>query len=231
MDLEFREARSGREGGEPGVRFRRTYREAGVSIGEGELVVGPRISRQIESLLDGVESVVVVDAIGRPVEKDWTSVTNPQVRQTLRMLRHAQILLAPRPRRGETNVGESWSYRLSANRLGSDRVETIEGEVRIRERLAELVESEGRRVAVIERELEAEASGTVRLPEGDGEHRFQLTADGSGEARFAVVEGALVQSRLGVERELRIEGPSGDTSERGAKLEWSLAEKERPAAD
>lgn len=228
VDVEIHEARRPRSGEEAGVRFVRTYKRAGVSIREGEKVVGARISRQIESLLLGVKSVVEVDAIGKPVDRDWKSVTNPQVRQTLRMLRHAHALLTPRPRRGPINIGEEWDYRMPVDHLETEQIETIEGEVHIRESLEEIVENKGRQIAVLGRTLEAEATGTVRAgPKGES-HAFDLTAEGSGRARFAIDDGALVESHLEVERTLAIDEKGGERRKRTGELRWSLAEKSSP---
>jgi hypothetical protein len=224
VDVDIREARRPRSGRASGVRFVRNYERAGVSIEEGDEVVGARISRQIESFLVGVKSVVEVDAIGKPVDREWKSVTNPQVRQTLRMLRHAHSLLTPRPHRGPVNIGEEWDYRMPVDHLETEQVESIEGDVHIRESLEEIVERDGRRIAVLGRVLEAEAAGTVRAG-ADGEPRaFEMTASGSGRARFAVDEGALVESELEVERSLVIGEEGGTRRERTGELEWRLAE-------
>lgn len=228
IDTEVYEERKER-GEKEGVRFERTYERVGVEIREADALVGDTIGNQIESMLRSAEEVVEVDEIGKPVELDWKTIGNPQVRQTLRILRHAAILLHPRPRRGRLNIGDEWSYRFPADVLESKYISEMEGGVRVREELVDAVSRNGRTLAVIDRTLELRGRGTVQPPEFAEARSFKLSGDGSGRAYFDVERGVLVESRLEFERVLRIRGVEGGAGKRIGGADLWLREKPTPA--
>jgi hypothetical protein len=228
IDLEVAEKRHQRPEAD-GVRLERTYEKVGVSIRENERSIGPKIAAQMESLLLGSREILEVDPIGKPQEREWESVTNPQVRQTLRILRHATLLVMPRPRRGEVNPGDEWSYRLPAEIVDSSNTKQLEGEVGVREHYRGTVERQGRRLAVIERSFDLGASGQIR-PRHDADFRsFDLVGEGTGRVLFDPEAGAVVESRLEVSRSLEIEGSDRQAGPRKGTIRIRL--REAPSGD
>ena len=225
IDLGLTEARRQPSEG-AGVKFVREYQRVGVSIRENGEPVDSQIAAQIESLLVGTRAVSTVDGIGKPTAYDWRSVTNPQVRKTLYILRHATQLLTPHFRRDAVNPGDSWTYRLPADAAGGGRfVESIEGDVEARATFVGTVERKGRRLAVIERSLNISGSGEIQLEDEPGTRWFELTGEGSGRLLFDIEQGAIVQSRLIVDRTLELQG---DDEARVRKGEIELFMREAP---
>ena len=223
IDLSLTEQRDGRAD-EAGVRLERTYQKVGVSIEENERAIGPNIAAQMESLLLGSREILEVDPVGKPRETEWESVTNPQVRQTLRILRHATLLVMPRPRRGKVNPGDEWSYRLPAEVVDSANTRGLEGEVQVREHYMGTVEREGRRLAVIDRAFDLGASGQIR-PRYDADFRsFDLVGEGTGRVLFDPEAGEIVESRLEVSRSLEIEGANSQSGPRKGTIRIRLRE-------
>jgi hypothetical protein len=228
IDIELDEQRAPTEEGSDsrGVRFERVYDRVGVSIDEGGEPVQNEIAAQIESLLVGTRAISTVDTIGKPGTFEWKSVTNPQVRQTLGILRHGIQLLTPRMRRGKVNPGEKWQYKLPASGLESRYVESLEGELAVEERLVGTVERDGRRLAVIDRSLQIDARGKLEVEEVSGARAFELTGKGDGRVLFDIEAGAVVQSRLNVSRSLELEGDSGGRSSRKGEIELLVQQQD-----
>lgn len=212
--------------GEDGVQFDRIYERVGVTIDEDGEPVQNDIAAQIESLLEGTRAISTVDAIGKPGEFDWRSVTNPQVRQTLGILRHGTQLLTPRMRRGAVNPGETWRYEVPASGFQSRHVQSMVGKVAVAERLVGTVEREGRRLAVIDRSLQVDASGKLEVQEVSGTRAFELTGEGAGRVLFDIEAGTVVQSLLTVSRNLELEDGEGERSTREGKIELLMQEKQ-----
>lgn len=224
VHLGVEEVREARDDEAPGAVYRRRFDEVDIDIDEGDQGIGSRITEQVESMVRDVESVVEVNRVGALQNGSWTSLQNPEVRQTLRMVRHAFTLLRPRPRRGALRVGDQWSYRLGAEHLESSFVESIEGDVRIRESLARFAERDGRRHAVIERNVTVRADGRARL-KGDEETRgFEVSGEGSGRVWFDVAAGGVTESRLRIRRTLTFDGPAGERPNIADTIEWKLRE-------
>ncbi len=228
IDLEFDEQRepTGEGADEEGIQFEHVYERVGVTIEEGGEPVQNEIAAQIESLLEGTRAISTVDAIGKPGEFEWRSVTNPQVRQTLGILRHGTQLLTPRMRRGAVNPGETWQYELPASGLEGRHVQSMEGKVTVQEKLVGIVERGSRRLAVLDRSLQVDARGKLEVEEVSGARAFELTGEGSGRVLFDVEAGTVVQSRLTVSRSLELEEDDGERSTREGKIELLMQEKE-----
>lgn len=209
----------------PGVELERTYQKVGVTIREGDKSVGPRITAQIESLLIGSREVARFDANGKPMGFDWESVTNPQVRQTLSIMRNTTLLVMPRLRRGAVNPGDEWKYRMGADILEDDRVDSIDGDVNVLERYVGVVERDNRRLAVIDRTLDISGSGEIRLVDEDAPRAFDVAGQGSGRVLFDVDAGEIVRSTLTFDRELTIEGASDQNRTRKGHFDLLLREK------
>lgn len=225
--IEFDEQRelTGEGGEQEAVQFDRVYERAGVTIDEDGEPVQNDIAAQIESLLEGTRAISTVDAIGKPGEFDWRSVTNPQVRQTLGILRHGTQLLTPRMRRGAVNPGETWRYEVPASGFQSRHVQSMVGKVAVAERLVGTVERDGRRLAVIDRSLQVDASGKLEVQEISGPRAFALTGEGSGRVLFDIEAGAVVQSLLTVSRSLELEDGEGERTTREGKIELLMQVK------
>lgn len=213
VDLGMVEQRTPRTDG--GVELERTIEDVAVAVESGEESIGSSIVGQVESLLLGTRETVAVDAIGRVDDFEWTTVTNPQVRQTLRMLKHARVLATPRFRRGAINVGESWSYEFVPEVPVGDAIRSMEGKTEVEATLVGVRRRDECRCAVVERSFDISADGSVEPDRGD-EYGFELSAEGEGRALFDVDRGMLVESRVDLSRRLRIlEGPDRRSMRRG----------------
>lgn len=208
-----------------GIELDREYQRIGVSIQEDGRPVDAEIAAQIESLLSGTRAVSTVSPIGKPSSFDWRSVTNPQVRQTLYILRHATRLLTPHLRRDAVNPGDTWRYTLPAEGVGQSRfVESIDGQIEIRNTFVGTVERQGRRLAVIERAFDLSGDGEVTLEDEPGSRWFELTGKGTGRVLFDIDRGAVVESRLSLDRTLKMQGTETDSQTREGQIELLIRE-------
>ncbi|MFB6350170.1 MAG: hypothetical protein ABEK29_00040 [Bradymonadaceae bacterium] len=222
IDLDLSETRESVDGG---IEYTREYEQVGVSMQENGRPVDAEIAAQIESLLVGTRAVSTVSSIGRPKTHEWRSVTNPQVRQTLYILRHATRLLTPHLRRDAVNPGDSWSYTLPAKSVADSQfVESLDGKVRVRMEYVGTVERDGRRLAVLDRSIELSGGGEIQLEEEPGPRWFELSGQGSGRVLFDIERGMVVESRVNFERTLELQGPEGETRKRKGQIELYLRE-------
>jgi hypothetical protein len=154
-----------------------------------------------------------MSAAGERQAVDWTSVTNPQVRRTLGLLRAADKMLMPRFRAEPVNVDESWSYRFPAPAEQAYQRDhpglQVDGAVNVTTRFAGVLQQDGRRLAVLVRRLEFQTTG--RGNNEKSEPTFSLSGSGRGEALFDVDRGVVVDSWLRLDRSamLRSERHSG----------------------
>ncbi len=226
IEAELAESRRAIEG-EEAIEYERTYDRVGVAIDEDGEAVQADIAAQIESLLQGTRSVATRRATGAPGEFEWRSVTNPQVRQTLNILRHGGRLLTPRLRDGAVNPGEGWEYRLPASGLESRHVRAVDGEIAVEEEFVGIVEAENDTLGVVDRSLELEADGEVEPEDAPDAYGFELRGEGTGRVLFDVEAGAIVQSRLTMSRRLKLEDGESGRERREGRIELLLQEAER----
>lgn len=222
VDLGVRERRTSRPEG--GVELERTFDDVAVSVTRDGESIDSQIVGQVESLLLGARAEVRLDSNGRVDGREWMSVTNPQVRQTLRVLKHAVVLATPRFRRGTINVGENWSYQFVPDAPVGGAVRSMEALAEIEAELVGVRRRGERRLAVIDREIEVSADGSVELEEGR-EYGFELSADGGGRALFDLERGRIAESRVELSRRLQLlAGPDRRSTRRG-ELRIVLREK------
>ena len=202
---------------EAAVAMEWDFDRVAVSVREGEGEVGRDIVDQVDRLLAGTKQLRTFDRIGVPLSADWTSVTNPQVRETLALLRHAQTLLLPRLPRGRVNAGESWVYQLKSDRpnlagdgrmKGSVDVETVyRGNITV---------GEGRELAVFRRTFSID--GVFRADDGQGaQRRVALEGTGSGTTLFEPSKGRVVESRITLDRTMTRSDEDSQDPDAGAK--------------
>jgi hypothetical protein len=211
IEVDIDEVVRSRGDNKPGLEMRRTFQSARVSVADqpaegadagraGES--SHEISRQVARMLNGSVERVRMSAAGERQAVDWTSVTNPQVRRTLGLLRAADRMLMPRFRAESVNVGESWSYRFPAP---SEQVYQsdhpglqVDGAVTVTTRFAGVLAQDGRRLAVLDRRLEFQTTG--RGGTGKAEPKFSLSGSGRGETLFDLERGVVVDSWLRLDR-------------------------------
>jgi hypothetical protein len=204
-----------------------------VREGEGEGEVGRDIVDQVDRLLAGTNQLRTFDRIGVPLSADWTSVTNPQVRETLALLRHAQTLLLPRLPRGRVNAGESWVYQLKYDRpdlAGDGRMRgTVDVETVYR---GNITVGDGRELAVLRRRFSID--GVFRADDGQGaQTRVELEGTGAGTALFEPSMGRVVESRMTLDRTITRSDADSEDADVGApggtgRVELYLGERSAP---
>lgn len=217
------EAGSEGKGGEPAVTYRWKVRDVEVTVSEGEAPVGSAIVAQVDALLMGTSQRATIDRAGIPLSAEWTSVTNPQVRETLTLMRHAQRLLFPRMRRDAINAGERWVYEFEAKPPNTDAIPGFKGEVRVETVFEGVVERDGRTLALLDRNFELSGAARVVADEESDERSLEFSGNGQGRALFDVEAGRLVESRVEMERVLRIDR-DGEPVERTGTVElyWGV---------
>jgi len=228
IDLDMTETRRDLEQG--GVEYDRAYERVGLSITEQGEPVDAQIAAQIESLLVGTRAVTSVSAIGKPTSHEWRSVTNPEVRHTLNIVRHSTRLLMPHLRRDAVNPGDRWTYRLPAESVADNRfVQSLDGEVVVDTEYLGTTERGGRRLAILDRSIEVSGGGEINLEDEPGTRWFELTSQGSGRVRFDIEDGSVVDSRLSVDRSLELQGGDEQSATREGHIE--LYVREAPKSD
>ncbi len=215
-----------------GVELERTFKSATASVADetsGE--TAPEISHQVARMLKGSVQRVRMRADGKREEVDWTSVTNPQVRRTLGLIRAGEQMLMPRFRDESVNAGESWTYRFPVPPREAYREEhpslEVDGAVTVNAQFAGVVSEDDRRLAVLERRIEFQATGRSES-EGKG-LEFSLSGSGRGEAWFDVDKGEVVESWLRLDRRETVDGDPEDRG--GGEATLTLRMTEGNAAD
>jgi hypothetical protein len=159
------------------------------------------------------------DDIGVPLGAEWTSVTNPQVRETLALVRHAQTLLMPRLPRGPVNAGESWIYHLKADTVNPMGAGRLKGAVEVETVYRGNVSAEAdRELAYIQRRFSIDGS-FVREDRSGAETRLTLEGQGRGTALFDLETGQVVESRVTFQRLLTRGGQDGEASDAGQQVQ------------
>jgi len=209
IELGVRERARPRTDQKQGVELERTFGSARASVADetsGE--TAPEISRQVARMLEGSVQRVRMTTEGKREEVEWTSVTNPQVRRTLGLIRAAEQVLMPRFRDESVNAGESWTYRFPVPPSEVYRDEhpslEVDGAVTVSTEFAGVLAEDERRLAVLERRIEFQATGRSDS-EGEG-LEFSLSGSGRGEAWFDVDNGEVVESWLRLDRRESIDG-------------------------
>lgn len=209
LELGVRERVRPRGDQKEGVELERTFNSARASVAEessGE--TAPEISRQVARMLMGSVQRVRMTTDGKREDVEWTSVTNPQVRRTLGLIRACEQMLMPRFRDESVNAGESWTYRFPVPPSEAYREEhpslEVDGAVTVNTQFAGVVSEDERRLAVLERRIEFQATGRS---ESEGESlEFSLSGSGRGEAWFDVDNGEVVESWLRLDRRESVDG-------------------------
>jgi hypothetical protein len=207
------------EDGEPALGLAWTFDRVAVSVRDDGGEVGRDIVDQVDRLLVGTRQVRGFDDIGVPLGAEWTSVTNPQVRETLALVRHAQTLLMPRLPRGPVNAGESWIYHLKADTVNPMGAGRLKGAVEVETVYRGNVSAEAdRELAYIQRRFSIDGS-FVREDRSAAETRLTLEGQGRGTALFDLETGQVVESRVTFQRLLTRGGQDGEASDAGQQVQ------------
>lgn len=204
---------------EPAVGLAWTFDRVAVSVRDGGGEVGRDIVDQVDRLLVGTRQVRVFDEIGVPLAAEWTSVTNPQVRETLALVRHAQTLLLPRLPRGPVNAGESWIYHLKADTVNPMGAGRLKGIVEVETVYRGNVSGEAdRELAYLQRRFSID--GTLVKEDGsEAETTLSLEGEGRGTALFDLAKGQVVESRVTFQRLLTRGAEQGGESDAGQQVQ------------
>lgn len=163
-------------------------------------VLGPGIGQQLQTVLDKSRAHLEMRPNGRMKSWRWTSRTNPQVRQTLRLVQDAVSLLTPRFEARAVAPGESWSYVVDLGGAKGAKGLSLEGGLKVDVTLLGQTTLKDRQVLVLSHKLSLTESGKF----GDVGH--EASGQGQGLVYFDPMLGHVVRHDLSLDVTLTASG-------------------------